>query len=80
MAAAHVPGFGACVVLDDVVAVAEVVTVAPVPLVVDEELLLVVLLEVVVDVVVTSGPSHSFDILSSAQFQNCSGTPFPFPS
>ena len=77
MAAAHVPGFGACVVLDDVVAVAEVVTVAPVPLVVDEELLLVVLLEVVVDVVVTSGPSHSFEICSSAQFQNCSGTPRP---
>ena len=55
VAAAHVPGFGACVVLDDVVAVAEVVTVAPVPLVVDEELLLVVVLEVVVDVLVTSG-------------------------
>jgi hypothetical protein len=37
------------------VAVAKVVTVAPVPFVVDEELLLVVVLEVVVDVLVTSG-------------------------
>ena len=68
-------------VVDDVVDVALVVTVAPVPLVVvvDEELLLVVLLEeVVVDVlVVTSGPSHSFKIFNSAQFQNCSGTPRP---
>lgn len=62
--------------VDDVVAVAEVVTVAPVPLVVvvvEEEVLLVV----VVEVEVTSGPSHSLEILNSAQFQNCSGTPRP---
>lgn len=61
--------------VDDVVAVAEVVTVAPVPLVVvvEEEVLLVV----VVEVEVTSGPSHSLEIFNSAQFQNCSGTPRP---
>ena len=66
--------------VDDDVDVTEVVTVAPVPLVVDEELLLVVLLVVLLEVlleVVTSGPSHSFEIVNSAQFQNCSGTPRP---
>lgn len=63
-------------VVDEVVDVAEVVTVAPVPLVVDEELLL--LEEVVVEVLVeTSSPSHSLEICNSAQFQNCSGTPRP---
>lgn len=65
--------------VDVVVDVAVVVTVAPVPLVVvvDEELLLL-LEEVVVDVLVmTSGPSHSLEIFNSAQFQNCSGTPRP---
>ena len=60
----------------DDVDVIEVVTVAPGPLVVDEELLLVVLLVVLLEVV-TSGPSHSFVIFNSAQFQNCSGTPRP---
>jgi len=63
-------------VVEVVVTVAEVVTVAPVPLVVDTEVLLLLVVEVV-EVVVTSGPSHSFETLSSAQFQNCSGTPRP---
>jgi hypothetical protein len=68
---------GGLFVVDDDVDVADVVTVAPVPLVVEEEELLL-LDEVVVDVlVVTSGPSHSLEIFNSAQFQNCSGTPRP---
>jgi hypothetical protein len=65
-------GLVALDVVEDVVEAAEVV-VAPVPLVVDEEVLLVV----VVEVLVTSGPSHSLEIFNSAQFQNCSGTPRP---
>jgi hypothetical protein len=70
----QVPAGGLVCDVDEVVEVDEVVTVAPVPLVVvDED----VLLEVVVEVVVTSGPSHSLEIFNSAQFQNCSGTPRP---
>lgn len=69
---------GGLFVVDDDVDVADVVTVAPVPLVVDEEEVLLLLEEVVVDVLVmTSGPSHSLEIFNSAQFQNCSGTPLP---
>jgi hypothetical protein len=69
---------GGLFVVDDDVDVADVVTVAPVPLVVDEEEVLLLLEEVVVDVLVmTSGPSHSLEIFNSAQFQNCSGTPRP---
>jgi hypothetical protein len=59
-------------VVDDVVEAAEVV-VAPVPLVVDEELLFVV----IVELLVTSGPSQLLEIFNLAQFQKCSGTPCP---
>lgn len=50
----------------------EVVTVAPVPTELLDVVVLVVLLEVG-----GSGPSQVLEILTSAQFQNCSGTPRP---
>jgi hypothetical protein len=63
------------VVVEDVVDAAEVVTVAPVPLVVELDVLLLVV--EVVELEGTSCPSQSFEIVNSAQFQNCSGTPRP---
>lgn len=75
-AAAQFPG--ACVTpvvmeVVDVVAT-EVLVVAPVPF---ELVVLVLVVELVVLVTGVSGPSQLLETFTSAQFQNCSGTPLP---